>query len=95
MQQIASIQPGDPPELTVRVLKQLARELLLAQASDWAFLMKNGTAREYASKRSMDHLIRFNRLYDDVAHNEIDENFLADCEWRDNLFPNVNWRYFA
>src|SRR3954464_5965435 len=95
MQQIASNQPADPPEPTVRALKQLTRELLLAQASDWAFLMKNGTAREYASKRSMDHLIRFNRLYDSVAKKKIDENFLADCEWRDNLFPNVNWRYFA
>src|SRR4029453_3819907 len=30
-----------------RVLKQLTRELLLAQSSDWAFLMKTGTAREY------------------------------------------------
>ena len=28
-----------------RVLKQMARELLLAQSSDWAFLMKTGTAR--------------------------------------------------
>src|SRR5882724_3402644 len=31
-----------------RVLKQLARELLLAQSSDWAFLIKAETAREYA-----------------------------------------------
>src|SRR3954452_16278422 len=39
---------GDAPaqQFTDRVLKQLARELLLAQSSDWAFLMKTGTARE-------------------------------------------------
>jgi 1,4-alpha-glucan branching enzyme len=77
------------------VLNQLTRELLLAQASDWAFLMKNGTAKEYASKRSMDHLIRFNRMYDELAKDNVDEKFLTDCEWRDNLFPNVNWRYYA
>ncbi|HJT82174.1 MAG TPA: DUF1957 domain-containing protein, partial [Chthoniobacterales bacterium] len=82
------------PALTVRVLKQLTRELLLAQASDWAFLMKNGTAKEYASKRTMDHLIRFNRLYEQLTKNDLDEKFLADCEWRDNLFPDVNWRYY-
>src|SRR5205807_10500426 len=38
--------------LADRVLKQLARELLLAQSSDWAFLMKTGTACEYATKRT-------------------------------------------
>jgi 1,4-alpha-glucan branching enzyme len=77
-----------------RVLKQLARELLLAQSSDWAFLMKTGTAREYATKRTIDHLARFDRLHDQFVADELDENFLCDCEWRDNLFPNVNWRYY-
>ena len=80
---------------TDRVLKQLARELLLAQASDWAFLMNSGTAREYATKRIRDHLARFNRLHDQFIAGNIDEQFLADSEWRDNLFPNVNWRYYA
>jgi 1,4-alpha-glucan branching enzyme len=78
-----------------RVLKQLARELLLAQSSDWAFLMRTGTAREYATKRTIDHLARFDRLHDQFVANELDEDFLRDCEWRDNLFPNVNWRYYA
>jgi 1,4-alpha-glucan branching enzyme len=78
-----------------RTLKQLTRELLLAQSSDWAFLMKTGTAREYATKRTMDHLVRFNRLHDQFVGNALDEKFLADCEWRDNLFPNVNWRYYC
>jgi len=78
-----------------RVLKQLARELLLAQSSDWAFLMKTGTAREYATKRTSNHLSRFNRLHDQLATNRIDEEFLRECESRDNLFPNVNWRYYA
>jgi 1,4-alpha-glucan branching enzyme len=77
-----------------RVLKQLARELLLAQSSDWAFLMKTGTAREYATKRTIDHLARFSRLHDQFVTNEVDEEFLRDCESRDNLFPNVNWRYY-
>jgi 1,4-alpha-glucan branching enzyme len=77
-----------------RVLKQMARELLLAQSSDWAFLIKTGTAKEYATKRTMDHLLRFNRLHDQLSVNDVNEKFLRDCEWRDNLFPNVNWRYY-
>jgi 1,4-alpha-glucan branching enzyme len=82
-------------QFTDRVLKQLARELLLAQSSDWAFLMKTGTAREYATKRTMDHLARFNRLHDQFVANDVDNNFLHDCECRDNLFPNLNWRYYV
>src|SRR5882762_5220827 len=78
-----------------RVLKQLVRELLLAQSSDWAFLMKTGTAREYATKRTIDHLARFNRLHDQLVSNNLDEEFLGECECRDNLFPNVNWRYYV
>jgi len=89
--------PSEEPalQITDRVLKQLARELLLAQSSDWAFLMKTGTAREYATKRTIDHLARFNRLHDQCIANNIDEEFLGDCEWRDNIFPKVNWRYYA
>ena len=78
-----------------RVPKQLARELLLAQSSDWAFLMKTGTAREYATQRTIDHLARFHRLHDQFVTNNLDEEFLRDCERRDNIFPNVNWRYYA
>jgi 1,4-alpha-glucan branching enzyme len=77
-----------------RILKQLARELLLAQSSDWAFLVKTGTAREYATKRTVDHLARFNRLHDQLARNKMDEELLRECESRDNLFPNVDWRYY-
>jgi predicted glycosyl hydrolase (DUF1957 family) len=88
---------GEAPALKFadRVLKQLARELLLAQSSDWAFLMKTGTAREYATRRTIDHLARFNRLCDQLVTNTVDEEFLRECEWRDNLFPNVNWRYYV
>lgn len=77
-----------------RVLKQLARELLLAQASDWAFLMKTGTARHYASRRTTDHISRFNQLAEQLTRGTVDEDFLSDCERRDNLFPNVDWRRY-
>ena len=80
--------------LADRVLRQMARELLLAQSSDWAFLIKNGTARDYATKRTTEHLSRFNRLHANLVSDNVDEKFLSDCEWRDNLLPNINWRYY-
>jgi 1,4-alpha-glucan branching enzyme len=92
---IARAHAHDDSTLTDRVLKQLARELLLAQSSDWAFLIKTGTAKHYATKRVNDHLLRFNRLYDEFKNGEIDEGFLTNCEWRDNLFPELNWRHYV
>ncbi len=79
---------------TERVMKQLTRELLLAQSSDWAFLMKSGTATRYATKRTTDHLLRFKQLSEQFTAGRTDKRFLSDCEWRDNLFPDVNWRYY-
>jgi 1,4-alpha-glucan branching enzyme len=57
--------------------------------------MKTGTAREYATKRTKEHLVRFNRLHDQFLANDVDEGFLRECEWRDNLFPNLNWGYYV
>jgi 1,4-alpha-glucan branching enzyme len=94
MSHVARAHADDSRLAVDRVLKQLARELLLAQSSDWAFLMKSGTARNYASRRTMDHLVRFNRLHDQLVANDVDDEFLQDCEWRDNLFPKLNWRYY-
>jgi len=78
-----------------RVLRQMCRELLLAQASDWAFLMKTGTAREYATKRTREHILRFTRLYEQLQAGRIDPDFIAGCEWRNPLFAKPEWRYYA
>lgn len=81
--------------LADRAMKQLARELLLAQSSDWAFIMKTGTMVPYAVKRTKDHILRFNRLHDQIRSGGIDERFLGNCEWRDNIFPNIHWRHYC
>ncbi len=75
-------------------LQQMARELLLAQSSDWAFLMRTGTAKDYAARRTRDHLLRFNRLYDTLAAGRPDKDFLAACRERDNIFSDLEWRYY-
>lgn len=79
---------------TRRTLAQLARELLLAQSSDWAFLMKTGTAVDYATRRTKDHILRFNSLHAMLESGTQDEALLAACEHRDNLFPNINWKHY-
>ena len=78
-----------------RALRQLARELLLAQSSDWAFLMRAGTARDYATQRTRTHLRRFETLADELAADCVDESTLAAMEARDNFLPDLDWRIFA
>ena len=84
----------DADGLLRRALNQAARELLLAQSSDWAFIMKTGTTVPYAHKRTKDHCFRFNRLYNDIRAQDLNEEWLAEVEWRDNLFPAVDYRVF-
>ena len=81
-------------QLQVRALNQAARELMLAQSSDWAFIMKTGTMVEYAVKRTREHIIRFLRLYYQIKNNRINHDFLRDIEEKDNLFPDVNYHIY-
>ena len=80
---------------TARALNQAARELLLAQSSDWPFIMRTGTTVSYATRRFNEHILRFNRLYDELTADRPNEVWLAEIEGRDNIFPNVDYRIYA
>lgn len=84
-----------PGTLRYRALQQAARSLLLAQASDWAFIMKSGTSQEYAYNRTRDHLARFNYLENAVHKGPIDERRLQALEIMDQLFPDIPPQVFA
>jgi 1,4-alpha-glucan branching enzyme len=84
-----------PDALQSRALKQAARELLLAQASDWPFILRTGTSPEYATRRIKEHLLRFNTLHEQLAGGAIDETWLAQIEWQDNLFAELNESHWA
>jgi 1,4-alpha-glucan branching enzyme len=87
-----------PSGLQRRALNQAAREVLLAQSSDWAFIMKTGTMVDYAVGRTKEHLLRLFRLHDQLragAPGSIDEPWLAEVEARDNLFPSLDYRVYS
>ncbi len=83
---------GTPRE---RMLNQAFRSLLLAQSSDWPFIMKCGTNVEYANKRVRDQLARFHFLVTAVQQNRIDERKLQALEAMDNLFPFIDFRSYG
>ena len=80
--------------LTKRALTQAARELMLAQSSDWPFIMTADTMTTYARSRAENHLIRFNELARQVNENAIDEERLSRLEQADNLFPRLDYRLY-
>ncbi len=78
-----------------RVLQQMARELLLAQASDWPFIMRTGTSPAYARKRVAQHLARFRTLEAMLRAGEADEETLSGLEYVDKIFPRIEPAWFA
>ncbi|EAZ90763.1 glycoside hydrolase family 57 protein [Crocosphaera chwakensis] len=92
MIELSNIEPAD--ELEQRALNQAARELLLAQSSDWAFIMRTGTMVPYAVERTKTHLLRFNQIYDDFQLGTINATFLDSVETMDNIFPNLDYRVY-
>jgi 1,4-alpha-glucan branching enzyme len=86
----------DAPDATQsRALNQAARELLLAQSSDWAFIMKTGTTVEYAVERTRDHLWAFHQLKADLEAGDIDVNWLSGREEQWRIFPQIDYRVYA
>lgn len=93
MTALADRWPAEPPGgLRARALNQAARSLLLAQASDWPFLIKCGTAVDYASRRVREQLARFHHLAESVTGQRIDERTLRALEAMDNAFPWLDYR---
>ncbi len=79
-------------DLQHRATNQAMRSLLLAQASDWPFMMKSGKNSQYAEKRISDHLARFNYLHEGIRQNKLDENYLLALELMDNIFPELDFK---
>ena len=83
-----------PNHIEWRVLNQMARELLLAQSSDWAFQIYQGTTVQYSSNRFKSHIHRFNLLATMFETNEFNESMLAEIENRDNIFAEIDYRIY-
>ncbi len=94
MVELAERFPSADNELLRRALNQAARELLLAQSSDWAFIITTGTMVQYAVKRFKDHIHRFTKIYEMINQGQIDEAWLADVESKDTIFQEIDYRVY-
>ncbi|HCM29029.1 MAG: glycoside hydrolase [Treponema sp. GWB1_62_6] len=84
----------DDGGLKERALNQAAREILLAQSSDWAVMLRNNNSPEYARRRIEESVANFTNIYDSLGGNYISTEWLTNLERRHNLFRDVNYRVF-
>ncbi|WP_341474387.1 glycoside hydrolase family 57 protein [Heliorestis acidaminivorans] len=79
-----------------RALNQMARELLLAQSSDWAFIMKTNTTVQYAVNRSVYHLNNCSLLYQMVTgKSPLREEIVRELEEVNPVFPRLDYRLYS
>jgi 1,4-alpha-glucan branching enzyme len=80
--------------LKERALNQAARELLLAQSSDWPRMLYNREFPDFARNRIKMFLRNFTTIYEALGSNYISTEWLTTLERRNNIFPNINYRVF-
>ncbi|HEY6250289.1 MAG TPA: 1,4-alpha-glucan branching protein domain-containing protein [Candidatus Angelobacter sp.] len=85
-----------------RLARQICRELLLLESSDWQFLITTKHARDYAEKRFNTHLTQLRTLLDIWRRFEATRHFPADklpeletIEQRDCVFPDIEPEMWA
>ena len=91
-------QADDNASLRDRLLKQVAREALLLQSSDWPFLVTTEQARDYGERRFLEHKYRFERLAHALAEDVISPeivNYLEQLESIDAVFPQIDFTAFT
>lgn len=85
----------DGDERQRQVLAQAARSMLLAQSSDWQFIISTGAATDYAERRFVQHcddadgLLAALRPGASAAQLDAAAGHVAALRARDDLFPDV------
>lgn len=79
------------------IVTQAGRELLLAEASDWQFLISTFAAKDYAEIRFNDHVDRFLQLYALAERKHhggtltaSEDEFVRDCQEKDSPFSDLD-----
>jgi 1,4-alpha-glucan branching enzyme len=84
-----------PTEIEERALRLAGNELMLAQASDWPFMLRNGASPDFARKQVEQHLARFHETASQLESGRVDRQWLEHAESRDTVFPALDWRYWV
>ena len=100
--EVCSKREWEATELGQRVVKQMCRELMLLESSDWQFLITTGAARDYAEMRFNTHNGQFNELKEFWQVLETtgslsaeQQERLGEIELRDSIFADIDPGFWA
>ena len=98
---VLAAQKHPEPELLTkmqqRALNQAARELMLAQSSDWTFILDADTVTTYAANRIETHLSHFHKLLNGLETTASDKELseiVIPLERRSPFLPELHYRLF-
>ena len=95
MESLARQYTVNPPDALIdRALRVACRVLLLAQASDLPFMLKNGVVAEHAKRRLHEYLGCFYYLDQAIQKGSLDERRIRVLEKLATLFPDLDYRLF-
>jgi 1,4-alpha-glucan branching enzyme len=77
-----------------RALNQAAREILLAQASDWPRMLYTQESPGYARVQIESCLRNFTTIYEALGGSYLSTEWLTALERRHNIFPRINYQVF-
>ena len=86
---------SDDTGLKARALNLAAKEILLAQSSDWASMTHQRMYPEYASERFSQSVNAFATVFESLGSNSISTEWLTNMEREHTLFPWINYRVFS
>lgn len=81
--------------LKARTLNLAAKELLLAQSSDWPKMVHLERDADFADSRFKMSVANFTTIYEYLGANEMSTEWLTRIERQDSLFPWMNYRVFS
>ena len=94
MVELAGFFPDDTG-LKARLLNLGAKELMIAQSSEWAKMIHEGWNPEYAEARFRESILSFTRVFDSLGSNTVSTEWLTKLEHAHPIFPWMNYRIFS
>ena len=77
-----------------QAIKQLIREFSLACASDWAFMMKSDTSKDYAITRTNEHIQNTFEILQSFACKKFDSTWLSQLRQKNRIFIDLDIKKF-
>lgn len=77
------------------VLNAAAREVFLLQSYYWPLYAAEGTFREFAKRRFIEHVNSFTHAYEALGADVLPAKWLAEREAKYPIFQDINYRFFS